>query len=686
MQTLQKPKGFSLDRFLNDPVAMVGTVGAMGAVVLTVWFVAGRNAPRDEESAGGGFAMHGASSASAKKEAAVAGSNLGVAKLRGKVSAGVLPESLKDAGGSASASADGTMTGTMAEIEAAQKAAAEKKDAEGAAAKKRDIPVESVSRGHVPGMAVDSTKLAAAGQGGFGAPGSLNNSDFSAAAGGAAAAAAPAGSPPALDGSSAPAPDLGEGGPLLASASGGGRQAVSGSRQFLRGQTAGGNGPAAVGASARRATGGITGGGTAGLPAGAGGPGFADGSANFSRPGSGSAASAEAAYSGGGAERMASAGGGAPAFAGGGVGSGRGALSSSGAEGAQSSQKSTSMASKKELNDQSAKHRDTAQSYRGAVVVPLAQREKANAVFFEGKLAAASAILGSLDRQLAVEQGVFKASPAAKEALANSRAMINGGPESLKARVDSAKRDMAAGAVSIMQIPDKCDFRPILKENVFHEWNPFNHPGYKGGMVVVGGKRGYYTEEQTTLDLNGVATKGQDLLEGAARRASNVNREAAAGIRLVDPEFDPAIESLRKPDPKGAARLASVAGRIKDDLARVSNLLPDQVADTATVGTQAQGKIQSATKEGYANVQGLAQTVADRRLGYPDGSARDALDRNMANASRSSGEALSAVNSLSGTGADSMFVLTSASRAATYTMIDLCYSSDRLKDLAGKAK
>lgn len=685
MQTLQKPKGFSIDRLLNDPVAMVGTLGAMGALVLTVWFAAGRTAPRDEESAGGGFASP--SSPVAKKEAAPTGSNLGVAKLKGKASAGVLPEALKDAGGAASASADGALTGTLAEIEAAQKAAGEKKAPEDAAAKKRDIPVESAARGHVPGMAMDSTKLAAAGAGGFGGAGSRANADFSAASGAGAPAAGPAGSAPVLDGRVAAAPDLGDGGPLVASAAQGARQSVAGGRPFLRGQTAGGNGPAAAGASsARRATGGISGGGTAGLPSGAGGPGFSDGSANFSRPGSGSSSSAEAAMAGGGAERMASAGGGAPAFAGGGVGAGRGALASTGADGAQSSAKSASMASKKELNDQSAKHLDTAQSYRGSVVVPLAQREKANALFLETRLSAASAVLGSLDRQLAIEQGVFKASPAAKEALANSRVMVNGGPDSLKARVDSAKRDMAAGAVSIMQIPEKCDFRPILKENVFHEWNPFNHPGYKGSMVVVDGKRGYYTEEETTLDLHNVATKGQDLLEGAARRAANVNREATAGIRLVDPEFDPAIESLQKADPKGAARLASVAGRIKDDLARVSALIPDQVTDSVSIGSQKQGEIQGATRKGYGDVRTLAQTVADRRLSYPDGTERDALDRNMANASRTAGEALSAVNSLSGTGADSMFVLTAASRASTYTMIDLCYSSDRLKEMAGKAK
>ncbi|MBI5597042.1 MAG: hypothetical protein HY928_13195 [Elusimicrobia bacterium] len=686
MQTLQKPKGFSLDRLLNDPVAMFGALGAMGALVLTVWFVAGRNAPRDEEASGGGFAAH--SAGAAKPAAAVAGSNLGVAKLKGKASAGALPEVLKDAGSSASASADGTVTGTMAEIAAAQKAEDEKAAGE-AAAKRKAIPVESSGRGHVPGMAVDSTKLAAAGQGGFGAPGGLSNSDFSAAAGGAASAAAPAGSggsAPVLDGRVAPASELGEGGPLASAAAGGGRQAVAGSRPFARSQTAGGNGPAASAASARRATGGIAGGGTAGLPLGAGGPGFSDGSATFSRPASGGGTSAESAMAGGGSERMASAGGGAPAFAGG-VGSGRGALALSGGEGAsESSAKATTVASKKELTDQAAKHLETAQSYRGSVVLPLAKREKSNALFLEGRLIAASAILGSLDRQLAIEQGVFKASPAAKEALANSRAMINGGKDSLKARVDSSAADMAAGAVSIMSIPDKCDFRPILKENVFHAWNPFNHPGYKGRMVVVDGQRGYYTEEETTLDLHGVATKGQDLLEGAARRASNVSKESASGIRLVDPEFGPAIDALKVPDPKGAARLASVAGRIKDDLGRVSSVLPDQVTDSVSIGTQAQGDLQKSTEKGYGDVQGLARKVGERRLGYPDSTERDALDRSMGNATRASGQALSAVNSLQGTGADSMFVLTEASRASTYAMIDLCHSHDHLKALAGKAK
>ncbi|TBR18671.1 hypothetical protein EPO15_15015, partial [bacterium] len=231
-----------MERLLNDPMALVGALGAMGALVVTVWMVAGSPGSKDKEDEGaaGGFQTAPTKSAAAGAARAEVGSSLKVAKLKDPTAAkGGAGEGLKDAQGSASAGSDGTMYGTIAEIEASQKAkAAEDAKAADAAApqsggSKKPIPTEVAGEAHVPGSAPDSTRLAAMAKGNFGPAGNLNNSDF--AGGIAAGGGAPSGSAGFASGNPA-SPDLQEGGPLVASAKVPGAALVGGSRQFVRGQ------------------------------------------------------------------------------------------------------------------------------------------------------------------------------------------------------------------------------------------------------------------------------------------------------------------------------------------------------------------------------------------------------------------------------------------------------------------
>lgn len=697
LMNTKKTKGFSVERLLNDPMAMFGALGVMGALVVTVWVAAGSGQAK-EEDAGGASSFQGAASRAgvSAKPAREVGSSLKVAKLKGAGSARAAgEESLRDSHGSASAGSDGILRGTLADIEASEKAkaadAAKAVQAPASGAGKKAIPVETAGGAHVPGAAPDSTKLAAIGKSNFGPAGSLSNTDFAGGigtGGGAAPVAAFAEGNPA-------APELGEGGPLIAAhASAPGKATVGGSRQFQRGTAGASAGPAGAGA-ARRAAGGIgagAGGGAAGSTSGpgtdfsAGGTAFAPGGAGGGSSG-GSSASAEAH------ELVASAGGGAPKAPGAGGTAGlRGGLGSDAPSSGASSQRSVSQAGKTELKQQARKHYDLAQSYRSGVVIPLTQREMRHAAAMAAKLQQASGILGALDRQLGVEANFFKGYPAAVGPLANTRALIAGGGESLKRRVDSARADMIEGGERVEWVPDKCDFKPTVHDKVWNAWNGDQEDwqwrrGNKGQPLTVhNGQNGYWEDVPRQIDIHGVATSGQDLLEGAARRAANVRQESEAGIKMVDPEFNPAIEAVSAANAAAGARLNSVAGRVKDDLRRVAALLPERVNETVAAEAANQGKLQQAALRGHEDIKALARTVNERRLGYPDGVARDQLDRNMADAARTSGEALGAVNALSGNSSDTMFVLTESARGATSALQSLCYSRDRLTDLAAKAK
>ena len=288
----QKAKGFSLDRFLTDPLAMFGALGAMGALVVGVWIVAGPSTAKDEDGPDGGFSAAPTKSAVSARAAEV-GSSLKVAKLKTPGAArGEASEVLKDAHGSASAGSDGFLRGTISEIEAAEKAkTAEAEKAPEAAApqsggNKKPIPIEAAGGAHVPGSAPDSTKLAALPKGTFGPAANLGNADFAGGVGTGGGAPASTGFEAGNPGS----PDLGEGGPLVAAnLTLPGKAAVAGSRQFLRGQ-AGAAGPAAAGA-AQRATGGVgAGGGAVGSAASGAGPDFYAGGTSFSPGGAGGGA------------------------------------------------------------------------------------------------------------------------------------------------------------------------------------------------------------------------------------------------------------------------------------------------------------------------------------------------------------------------------------------------------------
>lgn len=703
-----KPKGFSVDRLLNDPMAMFGALGAMGVLVVGAWLVAGSPGTKDEDGPDGGFQAAPTKSAAGRSAAAAVGSSLKVAKLKTPGAAGAAgAESLKDAHGSASAGSDGFLHGTLAEIEAAEKAkkgveTAKVEDAAAPQAARKPIPVEASGGAHVPGAAPDSTKLAALAKGNFGPSTNLSNSDFAGGVGtGGGAGAAPAST--SFEAGAPANPELGEGGPLLAAnLAVPGKASVGGSRQFLRGQTVGaGASPAAAGAAgaARRASGGLGAGagGTTGSLSGGMGSDFASGGTSFSPGGSGGGSSSGGSASAGasGDDRPVSVGGGAPKAAGmGGMGGGvKNSLAEGGGPFAKSSSaKAPAAASKTELGDQAKKHFALAERYRSGVVIPLTQREQRHAATTVAKLGQASGILAALDRQLGVELAFFAGYPAALTPLSGSRALIATGGSSLKRRLDSAQADMTEGSARVEWVPQNCDFRPIVYDKVWNPWNGDqedwqwrrNHRGEP--LTLKDGRPGHWEDVPRHLDINGVATSGQDLLEGAARRAANVRQEALAGVRMVDAEFNPAIQAVAAANAAAGARLNSVAGRIKDDLNRVAGYLPERVTETVAAEAANQGKLQQAALRGHEDVKDLTITVNERRLGYPDGPARDALDRNMADASRSSGEALGAVNTLAGTSSDTMFALTEAARGATSALQSLCYSRDRLNDLSAKAK
>lgn len=706
-----KPKGFSVDRLLNDPMAMFGALGAMGVLVVGVWIAVGSPGTKDEDGPDGGFQAAPTKSAAGRAAAAVVGSSLKVAKLKTPGAARAEgAEGLKDAQGSASAGSDGFLHGTLAEIEAAEKAkktveTAPVADAASPQASKKPIPVEVAGGAHVPGAAPDSTRLAAMAKGNFGPSSNLNNSDFAGGIGtGGGAGAAPAST--SFEAGAPANPELGEGGPLLAANPAvPGKASVGGSRQFLRGQTVGAGVPAgAAGApgAARRASGGLGAGagGTTGSLSGGLGSDFASGGTSFSPGGagggsaSGGSASASAEASGG--DRPAAVGGGAPKAAGmSGMGGGAKNNLADGAGGSfakSSSAKAPAAASKTELSDQAKKHFALAERYRSGVVIPLTQREQRHAATTVAKLGQASGVLASLDRQLGVELAFFAGYPAALAPLSGSRALIATGGSSLKRRLDSAQAEMTEGSARVEWVPQNCDFRPIVYDKVWNPWNGDqedwqwrrNHRG--DPLTLKDGRPGHWEDVPRHLDINGVATSGQDLLEGAARRAANVRQEALAGVRMVDAEFNPAIQVVAAANAAAGARLNSVAGRIKDDLNRVAGYLPERVTETVAAEASNHGKLQQSALRGHEDVKDLVLVVNERRLGYPDGPARDALDRNMADASRSSGEALGAVNTLAGTSSDTMFALTEAARGATSALQSLCYSRDRLNDLSAKAK
>ncbi|MBI3297090.1 MAG: hypothetical protein HYZ75_02925 [Elusimicrobia bacterium] len=645
MPIIQKSKGLSLDRLLNDPMAMFGALGVLGAVVVTVWMVGGAPSQK-EEDAGASFAAAPAGRAAAKAPVRSVGSSLGVAKLKGGSKAAAGSEGLKDAGGSASPEGDGFLRGTMAEIAASQKKADAKQAA--AAAGRTPIPIEGTESGHVPGMAPDSTQWAAAGQAGF-APGpDRGNSSRSAAS----ASAAPGGPmPPFGEAGAVALPSIAEGGALASASVGGpGRSSVVGGRPFLRGQTAGGAGPAAAGASQRRGAagglaGGNPGGGFAGGIGGGAGPGFSD-TVSGGPGGSGPLAGAYGEASGHGASI-----GGGPRGGGSGsssLGSGRGAQpasadgGTSGGSGPSEMVSSAPAAKKTELKDQAKKHLDEANTYRSSVVLPLAARQKSHSVKILGRLAQASAIINSLDAKLKTEQAHFAGVPDAKAALGRSRALIAVGPDSLKSRLASAQTDMQAGKLQVMAVPGSCG---------------------------------------TSLAN---AVQGQDLMESSARRASNVRTQAGVGISMVDPEFESGVAALVG-TPTEAARLSAAAARIKNDLGRVSQLLPDELVDNVGPPTVARGTLQQSIQDGYSRITQLGVTVSQRRLGYPETEARDTLDRNMADARRNAEDAVVAGNSLRGTSADTMMMLTSTSRSATFALADVCASYGRLRQLEGQA-
>ncbi|TPW19986.1 MAG: hypothetical protein FD126_2133, partial [Elusimicrobia bacterium] len=357
-----------------------------------------------------------------------------------------------------------------------------------------------------------------------------------------------------------------------------------------------------------------------------------------------------------------------------------------------SSAKAPAAAGKTELNGQAQKHFALAERYRSGVVIPLTKREQRHADASGVKLRQVSDILGSLDRQLGVELKFFAGFPAAVAPLSGSKALIAGSGSSLKGRVDSATAEMAEGKSRVEWVPQNCDFRPIVYDKVWNAWQGDKEDwqwrrSHRGDPLVLRhGLPGHWEDVPRHLDINGVATSGQDLLEGAARRAANVRQESLAGVRMVDAEFNPAIQTVAAADAAAGARLASIAGRIKDDLNRAAALLPERVNETVASEASNQSRLQQAALRGHEDIKDLVLTVNERRLGYPDGSARDQLDRNMADASRSSGEALSATNSLAGTSSDTMFALTEAARGATSALQSLCYSRDRLVDLSAKAK
>lgn len=683
-----KPKGFSVERLLNDPMAMFGALGGMGALVVTVWMVAGSPSTKDEDGVAGGFQSAPTKSAASGKSVGEVGSSLKVAKLKDPTAGkGVGGEGLKDAHGSASAGSDGFLRGTLSEIEAAEKAKAAdaaksiETTAVQATAGKKSIPTEVAGGGgHVPGSAPDSTKLAAMAKGNFGSAPNLNNSDF---AGGVGAGGGASGSAGFAAGSPT-SPDLGESGPLVAgNMTVPGKASVGGSRQFARGQAgSSGAGPAGAGA-VRRAAGGIGAGGASGGAASGAGPDFSSGGTSFS-PGGSSGGGSSNGSSSASADALPAAGGGAPKTGGGGGAPGMGLRGATGqaSDNLQGGQKrSVTQATKTELKEQARKHYEAAQTYRTGVVVPLTQRETRHATVLGVKLAAASTILKSLDGQLKTEQNFFRSYPAALGPLANSRALIANGAESLKGRIDSAATEMKEGAERVAWVPDKCNFHPTVHDKVFHEGFRWGKP-----QVVENGQHGWYEDRPRQIDINGVATSGQDMLESAARRAANVRQESGAGIKMVDPEFNPAIQTVTAANAAAGARLAAIAARIKDDLKRVAAQLPEHVNETVAAESSNQGKLQASAMRGHEDIKALANTVNERRLGYPDGTARDRLDRNMADASRDSGEALGASNALTGTSSDTMFVLTEASRGATSALQSLCYSGDRLTELSAKGK
>ncbi|MDE2291290.1 MAG: hypothetical protein KGL53_04340, partial [Elusimicrobia bacterium] len=365
-----------------------------------------------------------------------------------------------------------------------------------------------------------------------------------------------------------------------------------------------------------------------------------------------------------------SAGGGAAPPGGlGSMGGGVGGLSAGGASSADAAY-APAQATRSGLNQQAADHLSAAQSYRSTVVMRLVSAEKGNVQAMSSNMKRASSILGGLDSTLASESRAFSGDPEAQAALDKARSLIAGGGDSLKPRIDSSVSDLSDGiARAGGAIPSNCDFHPVVQQQVRTVW---------GGVQTVS-KR---------IDITGVATSGQDLIEGAARRASNVRTQAQAGATMVDPTFGPAIADLQaQKDAQGAARLSADASRIKSDLGQVSGLLPDRVAQNVSVGAGGgQTSIPDSAQAGYVQIRSLTSKVDQNRLAYAAGPARDALVSDMSGATSNSRDALAQANALSGGPSDSIFALTSSARSSTYALDNLCDSYTQLKSLASQAQ
>jgi len=369
-------------------------------------------------------------------------------------------------------------------------------------------------------------------------------------------------------------------------------------------------------------------------------------------------------------------GGNALQFPGGGSGGAeRGDMFGSGSSG-KSGDRPVSPATKTQLKNQAKAHYDAAATYRTGVALPMLNRQRASATAQAAALKVQSLALKSLETAVDKKIKEFSDLPEARSLLVDTKHSI-GGKDGLRARLDSAVKDMADGAVKAKYLPNNCTMKQTVTQKV---WVP----------NIFGGGR--YENKQVTTEYRTLSLAGQDLMDAGLRRAKNVGIEAKAGADMTGAAFGPVIDGLRAhPDPKQAARAGSLEGiaiRIQNDLDSISSKMPGAIARVGSVaGKQTPHKtVQTAALAGVRKFKELNSQISEKGPGYPEIPAKPAVFRAMTETLLYSENALITINGMNGSVNDSLDALHASGQNATKAYVAVCDSYHDLKALEAKAK
>ncbi|MFH1726044.1 MAG: hypothetical protein ABII00_15660, partial [Elusimicrobiota bacterium] len=361
----------------------------------------------------------------------------------------------------------------------------------------------------------------------------------------------------------------------------------------------------------------------------------------------------------------------------------------------------TKKAKRKEIEAQQQKHFEAAETYHSGAVEPLLSREKAGTLQFQTDVNSAADTLSSLDDAVVAGSKSFADLPAAHSVLMDTHHLISD-PSSgsdmggLEPRLRTASQDISSAGTNLERFPTACEFNPTVTRPVGPRYQKCTgqrrvcdgyDKGYGGCRTERTGCTWVQDTETVQLDLRKSIVMGQDLMAGAVRRSVNVRREAHAGIPLVDDSFGPIVADLRAARQYGRAnQLEGLSDRIRRDLTKVTDLIAEDPPIGSVSGQQSpHDKIRAAADSGHRKFRDLNEEVSAKHLTYPEHASRRYLLVHAGDALLHSRNALTYVNGMRGQPQDTLMTLINSMETSTKAYIEICDSSDNLKDLAARA-